>query len=179
MQAHQARMRARRRQQWLRASQILGFGLVLGLFQLALALGVAAFQQVLPQLLCIALAVILYLLVPALVGYFGARRSSSGASGEGAGCLVGGIGFLIILGALLVSSVFVPHFLQPQCQPDCNPRGAIVGAAIARAAVFLYLLLEGVVAAGAGLLGGWLGGLLGRRHAAAAPRQNAAANNAS
>jgi hypothetical protein len=145
---------------------LLGFSL--GLLQSLLLLCWVLLQQQWPfsWVAFLVLGILVSLAIPALDGFLAARQNEDTSSGFGPGCLVGGIGFLIIAA---LTSLLIPLVLQSQCAPpgSCNWGGAILASAAAGELVSLFLVIEGIAGVVFGLLGGWLGGLLGSRRAAA------------
>ncbi len=165
MQTVRARTRRRGRQ---RTARVLLLGFLLGLLQSLLLLG---WTQLQPQwssawVVFVVLSLLCYLAAPALDGFLAARQNEDTSTGVGPGCLVGGIGFLIIA---VVASLLIPLALRPQCAPpgSCNWGGAILASTAAEEAVSLFWFIEGIAGALCGILGGWLGSLMGKRSASA------------
>ena len=164
-----------RRSRWLRWGRVCFFGVLLGLFQLGLLLRGQQLEEWATTLApVVGISALIYVLIPALEGFLVAWQSVDASSGPGAGCLVTGMGFLVLvisftLGAILTS---------PQCQPGPNVvcghglgGGALLGAAIA--ITIMLFIVEGIGSVVGGLLGGWIGGLLGERRARQAHRSSA------
>lgn len=163
MKPVRARARQRRRQ---RTARILLLGLTLGLLQSLLLLGWVLLQQQWPfsWVALLVLGILVSLAIPALDGFLAARQNEDTSSGFGPGCLVGGIGFLIIAA---LTSLLIPLVLQHPCaQPGgCNLGGAMLTSAGVEVFIVISLFIEGIAAIIGGLLGGWLGGLLAQRRA--------------
>ena len=161
MQTIRASARRRRRR---RTARVLLLGLTLGLLQSLLLLGWVLLQPQWPfsWVAFAVLNVLFYLAVPVLDGFLAARQNEDASSRFSPGCLVGGIGFLLIA---VVASVLVPLVLQPHCAPPegCNWGSAMVASAGLQGAISLLLFAEGMVAVIGSSVGGWIGGLLGRR----------------
>jgi hypothetical protein len=97
-----------------------------------------------------------------------------GASGADSGCLVGGIGFLVVA---ISSCVFLPALSPPS--PSCSPRcGPGLGAAgmYALAGFFVwveiavFILAQGAIAVAGFRLGSWADEAVGRRRATGSRR---------
>lgn len=155
-----------RRNRWLRWGRVFFFGVLLGLLQLGLLLQGEKLEQWATTLWpVIAISALLYLLIPALEGFLASWQNEDASSGTGSGCLVGGMGFLVLaigftLGAILAS---------PQCQS--GPRvvcgngasAGLIGAVVEIITTLFFV--EGIGSVVGGLFGGWIGGLLGHRRA--------------
>jgi hypothetical protein len=166
MQAVRARARRRRQR---RTARVLLLGFSLGLLQSLLLLGCVLLQPQWPFSWVAFLVVsgLFSLAIPALDGFLAARQNEDTSSGFGPGCLVGGIGFLIIA---ILTSLLIPLALQHPCAPPegCNWGGAIMASAALQEAIIILWFAEGMSAVIGGSVGGWLGGLLGKRSRPAA-----------
>src|SRR5690242_20413167 len=103
-------------QRWLRWGRVLVLGIVLGGVQLLLALAAERADDWSPF---VALSAFFYLAIPALAGFFTARRSGDTYSGVGAGLLVAGIGLLAVAIPVVVGSVLA--LTAPAPQHICPP----------------------------------------------------------
>jgi hypothetical protein len=154
---------------------------VLGLIQRLLLLGFELFQQwpsvwmlrqwFLDWVLYVALSLCFYLFIPAVEGFLTARQNGDALSASGPGCLVGGIGFLVLALAEAYTLLFIPP-------PDYTPRG-IYGPSVGDIVIIitLSLLFEGLTGAIFGTYGGRLGGRLGQKRAALSRQRAAAAGD--
>lgn len=170
MQAVRARARQCRRR---RTARVLLLGLVLGLLQVLLLLGLSALQApIKPASLgwwWLLVGALPYLLLPALAGFLAARQPTGAESPVGEGCLVGSIGVLLPTIAGVVIAVIQLTIAPPE--DTCSSPLGICHTAfpgLIWAAVLLLVFLLGVGGVVGGLLGGWLGGLLGKRSRPAA-----------
>jgi len=171
MQTHVARTRQRR---WRRRGRVLLLGVVLGLIQGLLALGWGWLPHwPFAWMLFVALSLFFYLFLPAVEGFLAARQSGAASSASSPGCLVGGIGFLVIALAAAVTLLVMPPMVRTSCPPGetCNDKagaGFVVGFAtfLIQVIIIIFFLLEGMAGAIGGLLGGWIGGVLGQKRAA-------------
>lgn len=102
-----------------------------------------------------------YLLFAFLEGFLAASRTGTSAAGSAAGRLVGGISALIVaipIIVLVVVMLATPISTAGEVDPhDLRPTVAFY--------IFVFILLEGLWAWGVSTLGGWIGGVLGRRTA--------------
>jgi hypothetical protein len=159
MQLSSARSAGRR---WLRWGRVLLFGVLLGLLQmLLLTQGAGLAQWSASWLPAIALGALLYGLIPALEGFLTSRWKGDASSGQRAGCLVGGIGFLVIALTEAGKLALTP---PPACKSFCQDLSGP-----------LYVVSVAVAAYGGavgGRLGGWIGGILGHKWATRSRRDS-------
>jgi hypothetical protein len=149
--------------------------MVLGLIESLLFVDAIWFQQwPLDWTLFVAVSLFFYLFLPAVEGFLTVRQRGHASSAVSPGCLVGGIGFLILALAFAVAWHIMPPEDQISCPPGetCSPlsigRAAFIGTAVIQTVAPVLLLLEGVAGAIGGLLGGWIGEVLGQKRAAQA-----------
>jgi hypothetical protein len=155
-------------------------GIALGILQILLSYVFWFNEAELPQrwqfvrLPAVALCVLLYLLIPALVGFLTPRRGRTVDTEHNPGCLVGGIGFLVIAAVALVwyDNTTASMTASPACSQLGCAAAKTLAEAVVEGEVVTILLFEGVVAVIGGLLGGGIGKALGRRRAAASKRSN-------
>jgi hypothetical protein len=165
-----------RRDRWLRWGRVFFFGVLLGLFQLGLLIQGQKLEEWATTLVpVVGISALLYVLIPALEGFLAAWQSEDALSGTGSGCLVTGIGFLVLVVSFTLGAILTP----PQCQPGPNVvcghgfSNMLIVAAIA--IIIFIFFMEGIGSVVGGLLGGWIGGLLGERRARQAHRSSARA----
>lgn len=107
------------------------------------------------------LSVFCALAIPALAGFLAKRAHADPSASFPPGFLVGGIGFLISLVALWSGLLPLPSLACPKA--SCQGWGFGMGGILVLLFLGAVWLLEALFA---GPLGGWIGGLLGQRHAA-------------
>ena len=152
-----------RRQRWLKRGRVLVFGGVLGLLQILLVLGLAWLAPwPFAWAAFVVLSVFCSLAIPALAGFLAFRPDEDPSSEFPPGFLVGGIGFLVSLLALW--SGLLP-LASLACPPgSCQGWGFGLGGVLVLTILGALWLLEALFA---GPLGGWVGGVLGKRRASA------------
>ncbi|HEY7357636.1 MAG TPA: hypothetical protein VH590_14255 [Ktedonobacterales bacterium] len=145
--------------------QILLLGLILGALQILLVLGWGVIVLwPFSWLLFGLFSILCCLVISALDGLLTSRRNLEPDAVFAPGLIVGGIAFLVEGIALVAAPDIV---LTPiACPPgSCRGLGAGIGGVFILAVIGAFFLLEALLV---GPLGGWLGGLLGKRRATAA-----------
>lgn len=148
--------------------QILLLGIILGALQVLLVWGWGLIAQwSFSWLLFGALSLLFYLTISALDGLLTMRRNLEPDAVFAPGFFVGGIAFLVEGIVFVAAPAIVLTPLQSiACPPgSCRGLGAGIGGLFFLAVIGAFFLLEALLV---GPLGGWLGGLLGKRSAAAA-----------
>ena len=105
-----------RRNRWLRWGRVFFFGVLLGLLQLGLLLQGEKLEEWATTLWpVIAICALLYVLIPALEGFLAAWQTEDAYDGTGSGCLVAGMGFLVLVINSLLNSY--PHLASVPTGP--------------------------------------------------------------
>jgi hypothetical protein len=153
------------RSSWFKWGSIFVLAATLGAFQMALlsetAIPAWTFAS---EFLREVLGTLLYLLLPALASFLAARQSGDASSGLVSGCLVSGVGFLILVVVFALVTM-----ISPGCYPglgeDCGDGFGGEFVAGIGGTMMTLLLVEGVGGVIGSLVGGWFGGSLGERWA--------------
>jgi len=114
--------------------------------------------------LAVILGALLYLLLPGLASFMAARQNEDASSGLVPGCLVGGMGFFLLV-ALFALAVVSEPVCQPGPSQGCGVGFGSVLAVAAPGFVVFLPLLEGVGGMIGSLVGALCGGALGERWA--------------
>ena len=174
MQSAPARAPGRR---WLRWGRAVLLGVVLAALQLLLLsqsekLGNWA-ASAWPAF---ALGALLYLFIPTLEGFLSAWRTADVQAGVVAGCIVGGVSFIVLAIVATMALVALLATPPPVCPPDC-PRLYLPPAFFAGIVFFYGFVLPGIGGVLGGALGGWIGGLIGQQLAQKPSRRSATTAN--
>lgn len=151
------------RRAWL--GPTLVWGIPLGLLQVGLILnGFFVPVMQLGWTPSIALGALFYLVIPAIAGFFTARRNREGAfTGRSVGWKIGACSLLVVIMFSLVMGVAylltLPHAASGSIGSGFSP----LEIALLLGALFFALLVLNSVGLLLGLVGGFFGGWLGRR----------------
>ncbi len=122
----------------------------------------------------VALGALLYLLLPGLASFLAARQSRDASSGLAPGCLVGGVGFFILV-ALFTLDVISSPVCQPGPNHACGLGFSNELSAVAVGAVVSVFLVEGVGGMMGSMVGAWFGSNLGERWASRPQKRSGSA----
>jgi hypothetical protein len=155
----------------VRIPPTLGLGIALGLLQLLLLWVADSLNWLfLPWWLYMGTGALFYLVIPGVAALLASLRTVDDVSGPDVGCGVWGISILVII----IATLFILSSAAP-CPPSCSglpSMGGFLG--------YIDFFLEGICGAFIALLGGAIGGSIGRNRAVvlsqqgrtAAPRTN-------
>jgi hypothetical protein len=182
MHMHGARTRQRRWRGW---GRVLLLGVVLGIIEGLLILGWGLQHWSLAWMLVVGLGLCFYLFIPAVEGFLAARQSGKAFSASGTGCLVGGMGFLVLALAVAGALLVLPLTVRTDCPQGETCSRVDTGYAVGlgtfyfKSMIIAFLMIEGLAGGIGGVLGGWIGGVLGQQRAArSSPRGDASAGDA-